>query len=126
VFIVARSKPESSPKEVARLFPFARRTNIVVVGRKKMMHLRGGIEFVLVSTDISANSIKEIRKNLPGTPVAQRYSSEEFLQYFDKENTKMIGFRRSDLASSILSELDDYVLVAPPWDNIKKTDDDGD
>ena len=100
-------------KDVQRLFPFAKRSAIIIVGRHKMYHDQNRIAFVLVATDISDNSMQELEKNMPRTPVVQKFSSEELKIHFDQDNAKMIAFKKSDLASSILAELKSYRIDNP-------------
>ena len=104
---------DEKEKDVRRLFPFAKRSAITIVGRQKMYHGQNRIAFVLVATDISDNSMQELKKNMARTPLVQRFSSDEFKMHFDRDNAKMIAFKKSDLASSILAELKAYRIDNP-------------
>ncbi len=101
-------KENDVTKDVRRLFPFAKRSAITMVGRQKMYHAKDRIAFVLVATDLSDNSMQELKKNMERTPLVQKFSSDELKIHFDEENVKMIAFKKSDLASSILAELQLY------------------
>ncbi len=93
------------PKQPERLFPFASRARILVVGRENLARLRKTLHFVLITNDISDNSRREIHSDYAGIPIVQRYSSEQLAGFFGFRNCKVIGFRKSDLAVSILREL---------------------
>ena len=85
--------------------PFAKRSAITIVGRHKMYHDQKCIAFVLVATD---NSMRELKKNMAKTPLVQKLSSDELKMNFNRDTAKMIAFKKSDLASSILGELKSY------------------
>lgn len=98
-----RSEP-ASHKPVERLFPFVLRTGIVITGRDHLRRQRRRLQFLLISTDISENSRREILNDFPELPVIRRFSSAEIEQHFHFKNTKAIGFQKSPLALSVWRE----------------------
>jgi len=95
-----------------RLYPFARRARIVVVGRPVLFRQRRHLQFLLITEDLSATSQREVRRDYPDVPIVQHYTSVQLEQFFALRNTKVIGFRKSSLAMSILRELKPFRL--PP------------
>lgn len=93
------------PKDVSRLFPFARRANLVVVGRHNLSRLRKHLHFLLITEDLSPNSRQEILDDFPGMPMIERYRSADLETWFGLHNTKVIGFRKSSLATNLYREL---------------------
>ena len=89
-----------SPKPVERLFPFALRARIVATGEQPL------------ETKRTKSWNHQILKQFPGLPVYQRYTSEDFKTFFGYQQTKMIGFRKSALTSSILKEFKSLGLSA--------------
>jgi len=101
-----------SPKPVERLFPFALRARIVATGEQTLKAIRKKIGFLLLTEDISLSRVHQILKQFPGIPVYQRYTSEDFKTFFGYQQTKVIGFRKSALTSSILKEFKSLGLSA--------------
>ena len=100
-------------KPVDRLFPFVLRSRILIVGRETLWRFRGKLHFILITTDISANSREEILKGFADYPVIQHYASEDLERFFGLRGTKVIGFRKSALAQSIYSELKAHRIHKP-------------
>ena len=103
---------EKKPKPVERLFPFVLRAKLLILGQEAVFRSRKRVQFVLISTDLSPNSKTKILSDFPTIPVIQRFSSEELSAFFQANKAKVVGFKRSSLASAILSEL-------KPW-QVKK------
>lgn len=99
----------SEKKPVERLFPFVVKTRILVTGREKMRLMQKGLQFVLITTDLTENSQKEVFKNFTSVPVIKKYRSDELEKFFGVSNAKIVGFKRSSLALSILNELQESV-----------------
>jgi hypothetical protein len=112
-----RSEP-ASLKPVERLFPFVLRAGIVITGRDHLRRQRRRLQFLLISTDISENSRREILNDFPELPVLRRFSSAEIEQHFHFKNTKAIGFKKSALALSIWREF----KAAVPAEDIRPAD----
>jgi ribosomal protein L7Ae-like RNA K-turn-binding protein len=100
-------------KPVERLFPFVLRSRILVVGRETLWRSRSKLHFVLVTEDISDNSLQEILKDFAPYPVVQKYVSEDLEKHFGLKNAKVIGFRKSGLAQSLYAEMKERRLNKP-------------
>lgn len=101
-------KPTAKPVE--RLFPFALRAAIVIPGRDALRRMRRRLLFLLVTTDLSENSREAVRRDFAGLPLIERYTAADLERFFNLRNTKVVGFKKSALAQSILVEL----RAAPP------------
>jgi hypothetical protein len=108
---VKKQKP-SGPVE--RLFPFVLRSRILLTGRERLLRKKGQLHFVLITTDLSENSRKEILAGFAHYPIVQRYTSAELEQFFNVRNAKVIGFEKSGLAQSIYAELKEHRINQPP------------
>jgi len=107
--------PGSPGKGVERLFPFVLRSRILLVGREVLYRSKGRLHFVLVTTDLSDNSRREILNDFgQHYPVVQHFSSADLEKHFGIRNAKVIGFAKSNLAQSIYSELKEHRLQTPP------------
>jgi len=106
--------PEPAAKPVERLFPFALKSGILMVGRERLWNSRSKLHFILVTTDLSEPSVREIVKNFSDYPVVQRYSSEEVERHFKLRGTKVVGFSKSTLAKEIYAGLKAHRLNMPP------------
>lgn len=104
----------SGNRSVERLLPFAIKARLLVVGRERLQHDRKKMQFVLISTDLSENSQKEIIKGVNPTPVVQHYSSQEFEQLLQLKGTKIVGFRQSALSRSIFEGLREFLIQSAP------------
>jgi hypothetical protein len=100
-------------KSVDRLFPFAIRARILIVGRDTLIRSKGKLHFVLITTDLSDNSRDEVLKEYSHYPVVQHFTSDEIERHFGFKATKVLGFRKSDLAQSIYAELKEFRLNKP-------------
>jgi hypothetical protein len=104
----------SSPaKPVERLFPFALRARILIVGRETLLRSKGRLHFVLITTDLSEQSRKEILSDFAHYPVVQRYTAADLDQFFGLKGTKVLGFAKSGLAQSIYAEMKQDRLNKP-------------
>jgi len=100
-------------KPVERLFPFVLRSRILVVGRETLWRSRSKLHFVLVTEDISQNSLQEILKDFAPYPVLKKYVSEDLEKHFGIKNAKVIGFKKSGLAQSLYAEMKEKRLNKP-------------
>lgn len=96
-----------------RLYPFVRRSGILLLGRQTLNHSKGKLHFVLMTTDISANSRAEILSNFVHYPVVQHYTSSDLEEHFGVKGAKVVGFTKSGLAQSIYAELKPYRVNQP-------------
>ena len=96
-------KPDTPPVE--RLYPFALRARVVVVGEALLARLKKKLHFILISEDISEHRISEIRRQYSDLPVLQCYTVETIEAHFGFKNTKVLGFKKGSLAVSIHKEL---------------------
>jgi len=114
-------RPAPTKKPVERLFPFALRSRVLIVGRETLARSKSKLHFILVTTDLSENSVKETLQKYSYYPIVQRYTSVEIEKFFGLKSTKILGFQKSDLAKSIYAELKEHRLnspMVPP--NVKK------
>ncbi len=108
------AKPATPAKKpVERLFPFVIRSRGLIVGRETLARSKSQLHFVLITTDLSENSRKEVLSDYSHYPVVQRYTSAELETFFGLQATKVVGFQKSDLAKSIYAELKEYRLNPP-------------
>jgi hypothetical protein len=105
---------DAQAKPVERLFPFALRARILVVGRDTLLRGKGGLHFILVTTDLSEQSRKRVLADFSHYPVVQRYASADLERFFELRGTKVVGFKKSGLAQSIYAELKEDRLNKPP------------
>ena len=95
--------PDKSPVE--RLFPFALRARVVVVGEALLARLKKKLHFILITDDISEHRVNEICRQYSNLPILQCYSVEDIESHFGFKNTKVLGFKKGSLAVSIHKEL---------------------
>lgn len=107
------TKPSKPAKPVERLFPFALRARILIVGRQTLLRSKRRLHFVLITTDLSEQSRKEVLSDFVHYPVVQRYTAVELEHFFRLKGTKVLGFAKSSLAQSIYAEMKEYRLNKP-------------
>ena len=100
-------------KKVERLFPFAIRAGILIPGYERIVASRSKLQFVLVSTDVSENTLAKVSGTLNDYPIIQHYDSESLYDYFDLLNCRVLGFEKSTLSTSIYQELREFRLNKP-------------
>jgi ribosomal protein L7Ae-like RNA K-turn-binding protein len=106
--------PAEAPKKpVERLFPFVIRSRGLIVGRETLSRSKSKLHFILITTDLSENSVKEVLTHYSHYPVVQRYTSAELETFFGVKATKVVGFQKSGLAQSIYAELKEFRLNRP-------------
>jgi ribosomal protein L7Ae-like RNA K-turn-binding protein len=103
----------TSQKPVERLFPFALRARILLVGRETLLRSKSKLHFVLITNDLSENSRTEVLSDFSHYPIVQHYNSADLEQHFGLKATKVLGFAKSGLAQSIYAELKQYRLNSP-------------
>ena len=100
-------------KPVERLFPFVLRAGILLVGRDVLARSKSKLQFLLIATDLSENSRKQILQEFAHYPIVQRYSSEQIEQFFKLKGTKVLGFAKTGLAKSIYAEVKEHRINKP-------------
>ncbi len=98
------AKPAST-KPVERLFPFVLRARLLLVGAEILARSKSKLHFVLVTNDLSPNSLKKILTTFADYPIVQNYTPQDLEGFFGVTGAKVIGFKKSTLAQSIYSEL---------------------
>ena len=106
-------QPGATPSPPERLFPFVIRARKLLVGREVLLRSKSKLQFILISTDISENSRKEILNSFSDYPIIQKYTSGELEKFFSLRNAKVVGFSKSTLAKSIYSELKEARINKP-------------
>ncbi len=91
-------------EKLDKLAPFALRSRQVVVGRERLVQLRNRLAFVLMTTDMSERSRRELTPIFP-CPQVCALTSADIVRLFGFHNTKLLGFRRGSLANAILLAL---------------------
>jgi hypothetical protein len=108
----ARMSTTSHPVE--RLFPFALRARLVVVGREPLSRMRRKLGFVLIVEGLRPESRAAIVADYAGIPVVEHFTSEDLERSLNVRGAKVVGFRKSTLASSILTELREFRIEPAP------------
>ncbi|MBN2451845.1 MAG: hypothetical protein JXR77_15770 [Lentisphaeria bacterium] len=91
-----------SVEQFTKLAPFARRAAVVVAGRERLFRMGKALEFVLITTDISAGSRREVLAAVR-CPVVCCLTSAEVEMHLGLRGTKVVGFKRSSLARGLLA-----------------------
>lgn len=93
-----------------KLAPFMLRARVVEVGRERLLQIRNRLAFLIVTPDLSENSLNQILNDFK-CPVYQCLSSEEIEELFGLRGTKIIGFHRSPLSVSVAPDLKPFLLA---------------
>jgi hypothetical protein len=96
---------DQPPPNVERLFPFALRSRILMVGRETLVRSRRKLHFVLITEDLSETSQAEILKAFADYPIIRRYTSAQLEVFFRIRGAKVVGFAKSGLAQSLYAEM---------------------
>lgn len=104
---------EVSTKPVERLFPFALRARVLIVGRDTLSRSKSRLHFLLITHDLSENSRAQVLKDFAHYPVVQHYAEADLEKFFAVKGTKVLGFAKSGLAQSIYAELKQYRINRP-------------
>jgi hypothetical protein len=100
-------------KPVERLFPFVMKSRNLLVGRDTLRRSKSKLHFVLITTDISEGSRKEILADFSHYPVVQKYTSSDLDKFFGVKGAKAVGFAKSGLAQSIYAEMKESRINRP-------------
>ena len=98
---------------VERLFPFVKRTGILLVGRERLRGNLGKLHFVLITEDIADASRDEVLKDFKHYPVVQFFLPADLERNFGIKGCRAIGFMKSGLAQSIYAELKEHRINRP-------------
>jgi len=105
----------NNPEEqVERLFPFALRARILIVGRETLARSKSRLHFILVTEDLSESSLSEILTGYSHYPIVRHYTMRELQTHFGLKGTKVLGFAKSGLAQSIYAGLKQFRVNRPP------------
>jgi hypothetical protein len=105
--------PRAPAKPVERLFPFVLRSRNLIIGRDNLGRSKSRLHFVLITTDISENSLADIRSAFSHYPIIQNYTSADLETHFGIKGAKVIGFEKSGLAQSLYAELKQHRINKP-------------
>ncbi|NLF15820.1 MAG: hypothetical protein GX595_00985 [Lentisphaerae bacterium] len=89
-----------STEEFLRLAPFARRAGVAVTGRERLQRLSKRLLFIWATEDTSERTWRELCAGAP-CPVVRFLTSAEVEQTLGFRGTKVVGFLRSSLATSL-------------------------
>ncbi len=106
-------KKQEKVRSPETLFGFALRSRILVVGRDNIAREKNRLQFILITRDISSNSLEKILWDFRQCPVVQNYSTGDLEEFFGMKKTKVIGFRKSDLARSLYAALKEHRINQP-------------
>ncbi len=104
---------ETTSKSVERLFPFVLKSRCLLIGRDTLRRSKSKLHFVLITTDISEGSRKEILTDFSHYPVVQKYTSADLEKLFAVKGAKVVGFAKSGLAQSIYAEMKESRINRP-------------
>ncbi len=89
------------------------RAHQVLVGRERLIHLRKRLAFVLMTTDMSERSRRELAA-IFSCPQVFAYTSEDIERIFGFRNSKLLGFQKGPLADAALRALRETFGPAQP------------
>ncbi len=104
---------------VERLFPFVKRTGILLVGRERIRGNLGKLHFVLITEDITAEHRAEVLHDFKHYPVVQFFQPADLERCFGIKGCRAVGFMKSGLAQSIYAELKAHRINQPVLTNKK-------
>lgn len=91
----------------AKLAPFMRRSGQLEVGRERLLQVRKHLLCLLVTEDLAANSLRKLKEEF-SCPVYRHFSMADIERFFGYTGTKVLGFRRSSLSSTLQAMLKPY------------------
>ena len=104
---------EPTGKPVERLFPFVMKSRALLIGRDTLRRSKSKLHFVLITTDISEGSRREILTDFSHYPVVEKYTAAELEKFFAVKGAKVLGFAKSGLAQSIYAEMKESRINRP-------------
>ena len=97
---------------LTKLAPFLLRARVLEVGRERLAQVKKKLAYLLVTTDLSPNSLREVLTGY-SCPVYQCLTAEDVERLFGFHNTKILGFHRGPLATSVLPDLRPFAVARP-------------
>ncbi len=94
---------------IEKLIPFVLRSGQLEVGRERLLQVRKHLAGLLVTEDISENSLRKLMRDF-SCPIYCRYTVDDMERMFQLRGTKLVGLRHSSLTNQILSELKPWRL----------------
>jgi len=101
---------------LTKLAPFLLRARVLEVGRERLAQVKKKLAYLLVTTDLSENSLREVLTGY-ACPVYQCLTSADVERLFGFHNTKILGFHRGPLATSVLPDLKPFAIARPQPDS---------
>lgn len=95
------------------LAPFAVRSGMAIIGRQRLMQVRKHLCFVLFTEDLTENSMRKMASQFD-CPIVQHYKMDDIEQIFGFRGTKIVGFRKSTIATSLYREIKEYKIKKQP------------
>jgi ribosomal protein L7Ae-like RNA K-turn-binding protein len=83
---------------------------VLVRGREAVRATLKKIQFVLITTDISERSRREVFEMCTEVPVIALLTTAEVEHHFGLENTKIVGFLKSPIGKSLLAEMRGHIV----------------
>ena len=93
-----------------KLAPFLLRARKIATGREKLKKKAGALAFLLVTSDLSENSLAQALRDFH-CPIYCIGTSETMKELFALDNAKIVGVFKSTLAESIEPTLADYRIT---------------
>lgn len=106
--------------EVERLYPFALRTKIQVVGISPVLRLQKHLQLLFLASDLSEHSKGKMSSVLSRVPIVTHYDSAALSHLFGVSGLKVLGLKKTPLAVSILKELKGQGRVIYPNSHLVK------
>lgn len=97
-----------SPGNFETLMAFCKRARNFLLGRETILRRRHQLHFILMTSDISENSRKEILYKFRPYPIVHFGVSEEICRLLGIHNAKVIGFTKGGLSQSLYRCLKSY------------------
>ncbi|MCR4573119.1 MAG: Gfo/Idh/MocA family oxidoreductase [Lentisphaeria bacterium] len=90
-----------------KLSPFMLRSGIIEVGRDRLKQVAHKLAFLLVTEDLSSNSLQELLETFD-CPIFRYLTMADVAKYFNYQGTKVLGFRRNELSAQVMKALKGY------------------
>lgn len=101
------------PPKVETMLGFSIRSNNFILGRERIYKSRYNLHFVWITQDISENSRDEIIEKFNDYPIICFSNSEEISKILEISNTKILGFKKSQLSKSIYQAMKKFRINKP-------------
>ena len=104
---------ERGKQAAERLFPFVLRARKLLVERERLRRSKRQLQWLLITTDLSEGSLKELQAEFGAYPIVQCYTSQDLEKLLQVRGTKVVGFAKSSLAKSIYAGLKENRINNP-------------